>query len=312
MAKNDAIVIPYYRPDLVRIAILIEMSSLIFLMIAVLTYIRILRRREFCHKNLLVLLLAHPCTHITFLLLRAVRHVLFFTGYLNNTIITYINFASDTCVSTTFIIVLAYSIERVIAMKYVHTYEQMWVKWPTLGITLYVASLLYSLFLIILWNARLLNNLMTYGAQYFLFTTATIFFISLRIRSGKIYRSVADKKDSTVNERYLSARNLKAAKLLIRLAPFKCITNYFSLAVYFWCFEMHSPFYFPLYSSIYFFASHIQLYVQMLLTIYGHTVLKEEFRSFFGGQRKSEPEEIYNVLGNKMIFNKAEQNEVDI
>lgn len=48
----------------------------------------------------------------------------------------------------------------------------------------------------------------------------------------------------------------------------------------------------------------------MWLTIYGHTVLKEEFFAFFGRKRKEEPEEVYNVLGQKMIFNVAEQNEV--
>ncbi|CAJ0572309.1 unnamed protein product, partial [Mesorhabditis spiculigera] len=277
MARNDVLVSPYYRPDLVQIATIIEMLSLMCLLIAVSFYLRIATRREFCHRNLLVLLLGHPCVHVSIMLLRALRHLLFFLGYLGPISLKIINYVSDTCVSTSFVIVLGYSIERVVAMYYVHTYETMWTKRPTLGIGLFLWSICYSAFLIGLWHMDILKNAMAYGTQMVMFALTTLFFIYLRVRSGRIYRAVAEKKDSTVEERYLSARNLKAAMLLMRLAPFKCVTNYFSFGIYFWCFEMNSPYYFPLYSAIYYTISQLQLYAQMLLTIYGHEVLKEEF-----------------------------------
>lgn len=43
-------------------------------------------------------------------------------------------------ISTTFLIVLAYSIERIVAMAYVHEYDEMWTKRPTLGISLYLVA----------------------------------------------------------------------------------------------------------------------------------------------------------------------------
>lgn len=48
----------------------------------------------------------------------------------------------------------------------------------------------------------------------------------------------------------------------------------------------------------------------MLLTIYGHGVLKNEFSRFFGWKVEEEPESVTNVLGKKMIFNINEQKEV--
>ncbi|CAJ0959423.1 unnamed protein product, partial [Mesorhabditis belari] len=211
----------------------------------------------------------------------------------------------DTFVSTTFLVVLAYSVERLVAMAYVHEYDEMWTKRPTLGISLYLVALIYSAFLILVYNLGL-NTYLAYGAQYVLFTFATFFFIYLRIASEKAYRRVASKKDSTVTERFDTARNLKASQLLLRVAPFKCLTNYLALGLYFWIWELHTPEYYPLYGVFYFYVSHLQLYLQMFLTILGHPVLKEEFSFLIGKKNRSRPEEVKDVLGKRMIFNDRE------
>ncbi|CAJ0581416.1 unnamed protein product, partial [Mesorhabditis spiculigera] len=285
---------------------IIEMCSLVLLTFCVWGYVRILKRREFCHPNLLLLLICHPITHLAALYGRPIRHAIHLLGFLSTRILFYWNLSVDTLVSTTFLIVMGYTIERMVAMRYVHRYDEMWTERPTLGIGLFIGALIYSFILLLNYNLWLPLNI-AYGAQYVLFATTSFFFIYLYLKCRKAYRKVALKKESTVNERFDTARNLKASMLLLKVAPFKCITNFVSLCLYYWIWEMHSPECFPFYSVLYFYLSHLQLYFQMILTIHGHAQLREEFFWMLGQKRDDNPERVKNVLGRKMIFSEQEQ-----
>ncbi|CAJ0581615.1 unnamed protein product, partial [Mesorhabditis spiculigera] len=217
----------------------------------------------------------------------------------------YWNMAMDTLISQTFLIILCYSIERIIAMRNTHDYEEMSAR-PILAIGLYMGSLIYSFMLIVLYNLGIPAQL-AYGAQYVLFTIAAVFFVFLHIRCKKEYLRVAAFREATVAQRFDTVRNLKASELLVKVAPFKCLTNFFVLSTYYWIWEGRSLDHLPLYSTFYFYVSHLQLLSQMALTIYGHSMLRESFWALIGHKGAEKPEQVRDVLGRRMIFAGDEQ-----
>ncbi|CAJ0920122.1 unnamed protein product, partial [Mesorhabditis belari] len=228
---------------------------------------------------------------------------------MNPILLKTINYFSDSLLTICFQIVLAYSVERIIAIKYVENYENRWTKRPTLGILLLIGSISSEQGLIMLWYFGL-NNTLAYSLQYLFFITAAIFFIVLNIICKRAYATVANRKESTINERFQTARNLKAAHLLLHLAPFKCAANFVSLYVYHWIFEEQSPTYFPLYSTYYFWLNQLQLMIQMVLTVVGQDCLKEELYLMIGRRHRVDAQGITTILGKPMVFTAEQTNQV--
>ncbi|CAJ0958805.1 unnamed protein product, partial [Mesorhabditis belari] len=178
MARNDIEVWPYYRPDLVFIYRIIESSTFSLVFLVVIFYIRLLLKKEFCHPNLRFLLITQPICHICALALRPIRHTIDYFGLMNPILLKTINYFSDSLLTICFQIVLAYSVERIIAIKYVENYENRWTKRPTLGILLLIGSISSEQGLIMLWYFGL-NNTLAYSLQYLFFITAAILMIQM-------------------------------------------------------------------------------------------------------------------------------------
>ncbi|CAJ0586452.1 unnamed protein product, partial [Mesorhabditis spiculigera] len=240
MARNDRVVSPIYKPDEVRVYKLIECISFIFLSFYVGLYVKLLCRRKFCHVNLLVLLCAQPIAHLLSMSMRIIKHG-----------------CVEWVVSTSFQIVVGISVERIIAMTYINEYETKYKK-PFLAWAIILICFTWSSGLLYLWNLDIVTNGMAYPLQYAFFGSAALGFIVLRIVSWYAYKRVADQRYSSIEDRYLTAQNLKAAILLCYLAPYKSLCNVLSLFVYNWIFEQHTPEYFPYYGAFYFMGNHLQ------------------------------------------------------
>ncbi|CAJ0569487.1 unnamed protein product, partial [Mesorhabditis spiculigera] len=166
--------------------------------------------------------------------------------------------------------------------------------------------------LLYLWNLDIVTNGMAYPLQYAFFGSAALGFIVLRIVSWYAYKRVADQRYSSIEDRYLTAQNLKAAILLCYLAPYKSLCNVLSLFVYNWIFEQHTPEYFPYYGAFYFMGNHLQLYLQLILTVIGHRQLVDEFLKMIviGLEIRQNEQDVRSVIGGRMIFTYEEENQI--
>ncbi|CAJ0950044.1 unnamed protein product, partial [Mesorhabditis belari] len=319
MARNDQIVSPIYRPDIVKIFKMVECISFFFLAFYVMLYVKLLLRRKFFHVNLVILLCAQPISHLLSLSMRIFKHAMvewvlisdigIITTTQGATILFWDNLFSDIFVSTSFQIVVGISVERIIAMTYINEYEAKY-KNPRLAIVIILVCFTWSSILLYLWNLDVIPNNVAYPLQYTFFGSAAVGFVILRIASWYAYKRVANERYASIEDRYLTAQNLKAAILLCWLAPYKSLCNVMSLFVYNWTFEQHTPDFFPYYGNFYFLGNHVQLYVQLILTILGHRQLIDEFLKMIGLRWNQNEQDVRSVIGGRMIFSYEEENRI--
>ncbi|CAJ0581949.1 unnamed protein product, partial [Mesorhabditis spiculigera] len=158
------------------------------------------------------------------------------------------------------VVMLAMAVERVTAMLMVEHYEEMWSPVPTLGYYLLSATIAFCISLgLVLFCVPWIPKMFTYASLGVCFCmTGTVFSI-LPIVAGRAYRKVQAQRNATVLERFQTGRNLKAARMLMYLAPYKVSTTLFSLGIYITTYELAPDIYVPLLAMIYWYYNLVQV-----------------------------------------------------
>ncbi|CAJ0955742.1 unnamed protein product, partial [Mesorhabditis belari] len=274
MVYGDKIITVYYRPDLVFLLSLLQCFLNVLLVFWIRLYLKILCKSSACHPNLLVLLSSQPLIHLVALTAKTIRFLAECAGLITTPFLTAINFISDIGLSATCVIVLGYCIERIVAMRNIESYELMFRPIPWLGIGILATSLVYATVLLSLWYQQILKSRVIYVAQIGLFSCSGLFFIGIKINANRAYERMAKYRYSSVNQRYQTAMNFKAAKLLLYLAPYKCISSLLILVSYAFVYDRTKDQLLPLYTEFFFLYNYAQVSLQILLVLLCHSTLR--------------------------------------
>ncbi|CAJ0581399.1 unnamed protein product, partial [Mesorhabditis spiculigera] len=296
----------YYQPKTVFGLQVLQCCLNIILIFWIRLYLRILLKSSACHPNLLVLLSAQPLIHLLALTARNIRFLAESAGLLTDRLLIVLNFISDIGISATCIIVLGYCIERIIAMRNIESYERMYRPIPWLGLGILFSSLLYATILLTLWYEQILKSMIVYIAQIGLFSCSGFFFIAIKINADRAYQKMARHRYSSVNQRYQTAMNFKAAQLLLYLAPYKCLSSFFILVGYAWVYDRVEPQYVPLCIEVFFLYNYLQVSLQILLVLLCHSTLRRLLLDAFGlgriRKRKISDVCVRSITGSRLEF----------
>ncbi|CAJ0920926.1 unnamed protein product, partial [Mesorhabditis belari] len=237
--------------------------------------------------------------------LKVVQHSLFGLNVEFDSWNLVFNIVSDIAIvmSTQFMIMLA--IERSYAMWTVITYEDS-------------DSALLAFFLSFIM-ARLWDWLcqfkVVFIVSYTVMLVSCVIFIFFPIACKRAHRTVSHARYATVAQRFRASRNVKAARLLMYLSPYKCVTNLFSLCLYICVFQNTDPLLIPLFSEFYFYYHVAQCFLFMVLTTVLHDSLRETLVQEINLQikipgEKETPKEILSVDGQKMMFPAKEEGRI--
>ncbi|CAJ0933984.1 unnamed protein product, partial [Mesorhabditis belari] len=204
---------------------------------------------------------------------------------------------------------LPISIERLIATLYPEKYDHIHQELPILGIFLYLMIVLIALILCTLSELDVTDN--SYLAVLIMFSLAALFFLILPYTSRRLFKKTAETRNCTVAARYQTAESLRSAHLLKYVSAYKTISNYLSLAFYYYCFEA-DRYYLTFTTECFYYYTIIQIFCQMLLTTYVHEVLRNELLKLFRRNKltnREEKQELRSIIGEKILFSAHEEKE---
>ncbi|CAJ0955165.1 unnamed protein product, partial [Mesorhabditis belari] len=137
-----------------------------------------------------------------------------------------------------------------------------------------------------------------------------MFFIGLYVACKKKFVIVYQKKYSTVEDRYRTQENYKSSRLLLYLAPYKCMTSIGCMLWYEFAVDRNT--YIQTFSTfIFFYLLQYQTLIQMLLTILAERKLRNQLLNILRRRKEVTPENtVRNAMGARMIFTGAESNEI--
>ncbi|CAJ0569429.1 unnamed protein product, partial [Mesorhabditis spiculigera] len=165
------------------------------------------------------------------------------------------------------------AIERSWSMWTAVTYEDS--RSAAFSLCLYLGLVAYAITLVVLWYLEVIDATLVFLISYIIMFLACILFAVLPSICRRAHKTVTQARRVTLAQRFRAARNLQAARLLMYLSPYKCVTNLFSLCLYIAVFQQTEPRLRPLFVELYYYYSVGQCFLFMVLTCLLHDSLRE-------------------------------------
>ncbi|CAJ0953312.1 unnamed protein product, partial [Mesorhabditis belari] len=233
---------------------------------------------------------------------RLIRHFLEQLDFISPTTFGVLTLLNDIGTACSLQLTMCYAIERLVAMRNWEHYHQ---RFTTNRLTKMLMAIMMSLTSIEVlgYHVNILSSQLVFGAVYVNYSLASLFFIELHRICRRVYIRVYELKNCTVEERYRTVMNIRASRLLLFLAPYKCLTSVVLYINYCFWVDGEKP-----QTAIYncyfvWYAVQIQIFFQMFLTVFAEKSLRRAFLSYFHSPSKA----IVSSLGTNMSFSKEEE-----